>query len=1523
MRVGWVGLAALALLAGCLGDVGVVCEDGTTCPDGTSCQLVSGQVYCAAPAEVAACADLTAGATCTRPSGEAGVCNGGVCLALGCGDGFRTGSEDCDRDQLGDATTCRDLGWYSDAALGCKVDCTYDETACAEAGRCGDGLVDPDEQCEPADGERAEDLAGEDCTTAGGYYRADGLHCNAACRFDFAACSGRCGDGTWDDGVEDCEPDQALPAGGPQTCGDIGDGFYQDVDDPLGCSAACRFDTSACDEVCGDGIRQGTEECDGVDVPATTDTCGELSPGFYYDVDDPVTCTASCRLDTSACDEHCGDGAVNGAEECDGAALPATTCGEARPGFFYDTDSPVTCAPSCRYDLSACEEFCGDGVISGAEQCDPSVAAPGAIVLPEVDTCGEVPGGFYDVGDPVGCTATCQLDIRACDQFCGDGQINGGEDCDGASLPTDRDTCGEASGGFYYDAGDPVVCAPSCRLDLTACDEFCGDGTIQSARGEACDGANVPPGSDTCGEVSSAYYDAADPVTCGGNCQLNLSACDEFCGDGTVQPAFGEQCEGNGPSAVFDAGLDLDADGVDCSDFAASSGNPFYGGTLGCDPSCGVATFACAGFCGDNIVQAGEACDGTNPGAFTCDDPTPSYWFGVPGCAADCQTPIYTDGDELSPPHCYASCGDGRRNGPELCDGGDVPVGITCEAFGYYGGSITCASSCTALSDDGCAGYCGDGVADEANEEACDGFDQAFAPGDLGCSAISGNGALGCNRFCQPVFDTCQDSEWDSIAMSANGVPLDPAARVLSATATSGRDAWVIVQQPTGISTLHFDGETWTQATTAPTDARVIFAAGEYVWLGTTNGQIWTLGTGESFSPTMTFAQPIQSLWGTAAGEVFAVVGVLANDTGQLYTQPSPTSGWVPAGLPSGVRGVTGNGTTVLAWYANQARLRVGTTWVASPSIATTDMDLIRAGWVGSDKGVVLVGHNDLNNAAIEWRLQPSSAYRVLTVPSTGGGATNALAAVVGGATNDLWFVGLTITATATPELVGTLYHYDGATVTDEGSAITPAPRLRDGAGVYGPSPTQPLPADVIPGIDLAASDGGDLWMVGGERTVEHYDGVGWQQPAGFIIPVPAWTAASSVAVSTSAVWLGTPNFVRQFYLRRAAETSAGISYVRDIAIAGSTNRQMWANPDGSVWAIDASGTSTIARVINPDTNTITSSTTITSSQVPLDVWGDGAGTTAANRMLVLTASSVWTRRSGAWTEQVLTNAADTSATIWGTSTDAYIAASAGLLDGHGNLYAAWPAGFSPADVWATEGGDVWIVGSRALSGVILRYAAGTFTELTIPSGAALTSVWGRHASDVWMVGAQGRVLHWDGSRVVRIDAGVGPSSSFLGLAGLAAGASPPMVAALTGNDVLTLSHDLPAVGGADVVDAAPLACAESPITLRTTTGPAGATGTWFRLDAPRAMDWQLEVIPRALTALPAIRFEVYEANAIGRRGRAPHNLLLTSTYVAMLDRASAAPLALQSGRTYYLKVSAGTTDDQVPVDLISSCTRP
>jgi hypothetical protein len=193
----WLAVVSV-LLAGCLERAAEICADGLICPLGTVC--VDSVVRCALPEQIAACASATDGNACTFRGAE-GLCSGGACIPLGCGDGIANTGEQCDTDDLRGVTSCSALGYYGDGILGCNADCTYDTSQCT-GGICGDLTVNGPEVCESTVTEPA------DCRDFG-FYDAGVAACNSECRFDVAGCTGFCGDKILN-GRESCETGVSL-----------------------------------------------------------------------------------------------------------------------------------------------------------------------------------------------------------------------------------------------------------------------------------------------------------------------------------------------------------------------------------------------------------------------------------------------------------------------------------------------------------------------------------------------------------------------------------------------------------------------------------------------------------------------------------------------------------------------------------------------------------------------------------------------------------------------------------------------------------------------------------------------------------------------------------------------------------------------------------------------------------------------------------------------------------------------------------------------------------------------------------------------------------------------------------------------------------------------------------------------------------------------------------------------------------------------------------------------------------------
>jgi hypothetical protein len=244
-----------------------------------------------------------------------------------------------------------------------------------------------------------------------------------------------CGDGTVN-GPEACD---GADLGG-KSCELLGLGTGV-----LACNAQCGYEVSGCmppKPVCGDGVAQGQEPCDGVDL--ATQTCASLGLD-----QGPLACTPSCGFDFSGCTPNpavCGNGIAQGAESCDGADLRGYTCSS-----FGLSAGTLACASSCTFDFAGCADstpVCGDGVAETTEPCDAA-----DLQGESCESLGLGPGTLT-------CTASCAFDTAACGTAPG---------CDGTSGVTccDHPTTAEVCDGVSNDCDEEIDEGGVCPEDGT------------------------------------------------------------------------------------------------------------------------------------------------------------------------------------------------------------------------------------------------------------------------------------------------------------------------------------------------------------------------------------------------------------------------------------------------------------------------------------------------------------------------------------------------------------------------------------------------------------------------------------------------------------------------------------------------------------------------------------------------------------------------------------------------------------------------------------------------------------------------------------------------------------------------------------------------------------------------------------------------------------------------------------------------------------------------------------------------
>lgn len=323
--------------------------------------------------------------------------SGGPAFDESCGNGQLDPGEQCDTVNLGGYTceTLPGLG-FTGGQLVCSSSCTMDTSACTGgSGVCGNNVRDAAEICD------GDDLGGETCETQG--MVAGNLHCLPDCSdFDLYGCtvSETCGNGLRD-GIEQC--DQGDLAGA--TCEILG---Y--AGGTLDCQANCLFEESGCTNgLCGNGVIELSEECDGQDLGG--ETC--VSRGFSGGT---LACSAGCALDESLCGAtSCGNTTVESGEDCDGADLNGADC--ASQGF---TGGTLACNSACQFDTAGCASAsCGNATVETGEDCDGG------------DLAGEDCASQGFGGGTLACTASCTFETAGCSSAsCGNSVVDAGEECD-------------------------------------------------------------------------------------------------------------------------------------------------------------------------------------------------------------------------------------------------------------------------------------------------------------------------------------------------------------------------------------------------------------------------------------------------------------------------------------------------------------------------------------------------------------------------------------------------------------------------------------------------------------------------------------------------------------------------------------------------------------------------------------------------------------------------------------------------------------------------------------------------------------------------------------------------------------------------------------------------------------------------------------------------------------------------------------------------------------------------------------
>jgi len=298
-----------------------------------------------------------------------------LCAPPTCGDGFVQGIEECDDGNQTDTDFCRNN--CMNAICGDGVEAFFEQCDDGNQNNMDACIIDPQ-----AEQFCVTNSCGDGYVYTGVEECDDGNQDSSdACIIEFvgkgeAEChAARCGDGYIRDGVEQCDDQNDdttdnCPSGPTGTCqfASCGDGFVR-----------------AGIEACDDGNQSNMDGC--INLPqqkifCQANVCGDgfLNVGVEQCDDTNTTSNDGCSM--TCVNEVCGDGVVNGTEACDGGGESAecnTNCTPAEcgdgivntaanevcdEGASNSDVSPDTCRSTCQ------PATCGDEVVDDGEECD-------------------------------------------------------------------------------------------------------------------------------------------------------------------------------------------------------------------------------------------------------------------------------------------------------------------------------------------------------------------------------------------------------------------------------------------------------------------------------------------------------------------------------------------------------------------------------------------------------------------------------------------------------------------------------------------------------------------------------------------------------------------------------------------------------------------------------------------------------------------------------------------------------------------------------------------------------------------------------------------------------------------------------------------------------------------------------------------------------------------------------------------------------------------------------------------------
>jgi hypothetical protein len=671
-------------------------------------------------------------------------------------------------------------------------------------------------------------------------------------------------------------------------------------------------------------------------------------------------------------------------------------------------------------------------------------------------------------------------------------------------------------------------------------------------------------------------------------------------------------------------------------------------------------------FCGDELREDTEACDGADLDGQTC--ASLGFYGQTKGlaCGADCN--FDTSG-------CAGRCGDGIVNGSEACDGAPPP-GKSCLDYGFERGLLGCSSLC-AVSVDAC-GHVGWQPAPLAQgTEIWDVWgrapDDVFAVGDTtdptgATQGISlhwdgatwstvpvptSTGSIGHIWASGPddlwAISRSDILRWDGARW--NGIYSPNVEKLDYIWGSSASDVYVVGEQPLSAVFFRWNGTSWSSSDmqgiagvtqlwgSGPDDVYLLgasvtnsaaalhwdgaqwqpIALGPYTTADTTFNGIWGSGPNDVYAVTdtqtlhwdgMSWA-PVRELaggqlvWGTGADDVFVVT----------QTHPDPFHG---GSLVTHWDG----GTWTVVYSDDHDQIvsiwkdRESPAWFVSPSgilkpqqaVWSPVVGLTAGGLWGTGEDVFLIELLDLNDTPNFGRATKGHPFTYLQ-----SAPPNSTHALWGNSPNDIWAIG----KDGMPGH-GSLWHWDGATW---GSA-TSEPETYLGLGGSGPD---------------------DVWAVG--YQVSHWDGKAWSAPVDQLTPdhQPRMLGGVWSRSANDAIAVGSSGWIEHWDGKSWADVESGVT--ADLI-------DVWGS-DSTIFAVGKSGTILRERGGSSRWEPMAAPTTADLMQIK--------GSSLGNLFVGGSGGVVLHLRGGAWEPIATPPGLGDIFAVWATPTSLYVSATSVL----------------------------------------------------------------------------------------------------------------------------------------------------------------------------------------------------------------------------------------------------------------------